>query len=378
MAARIVPLLSNPDPLVRESALRIAGYFGYPDCIEQVLQCCRDESEAVRRAAIESLAFFDDARAVPALVEALDRRQPAAVRAAAAAALARTDHDVAADALTHALHDPDAWVRYVALRSLGSMGDRGVVPAVLETLRTDPAPHVRLAAIDVIGRLGPAEAWDVLEPLARSSDSDIGGAAIVALGHLDHPEALSALEGFLRAPQPWQRVAAVTATSQRSDAPAARALQWVAAADDEQDVAQAAIQGLARIARRPGPQGAEAAQALVALTAEPLRREAAIQALSELPARRIADVARGLGDSSPDVRCASVDALGRMQQADASRALEAALDDGHPGVRLAAIRALKSLGTREPQKKLMTLARTDPDTDVRRAAMFAASRSNGQ
>ena len=378
MAARIVPLLSNLDPLVRESALRIAGYFGYPDCIEQVLQCCRDESEAVRRAAIESLAFFDDARAVPSLVEALDRRQPAAVRAAAAAALPRVDHDVAADALTQALHDPDAWVRYVALRSLGSMGDRGVVPAVLETLRTDPAPHVRLAAIGVIGRLGTAEAWDVLEPLARSSDSDIGGAAIVALGYLEHPEALSVLEGFLRAPQPWQHVAAVTATSQRSDAPAARALQWVAAADDEQDVAQAAIQGLARIARRPGPQGAEAAQALVALTAEPLRREAAVQALSELPARRIADVARGLADSSPDVRCASVDALGRMQQADASRALEAALDDGHPGVRLAAIRALKSLGTREPQKKLMTLARTDPDADVRRAAMFAASRSNGQ
>jgi HEAT repeat protein len=377
MAARIQPLLSNPDPLVRESALRIAGYFGYSDCVEQVLQCCRDESEIVRRAAIESLAFFDDARVVPSLVEALDRQQPPAVRAAAAAALARADHDVAANALIHALRDPDAWVRYVTLRSLGSTGDRGVVPAVLETLRTDPAPHVRLAAIDVIGRLGTAEAWDVLEPLARSSDSDIGGAAIVALGHLEHPEALSALEGFLRAPQPWQREAAVTAIAQRPDAPA-RALQWVAAADDEQGVAQAAIQGLVRIARRPGPQGAEAAQALVALTAEPVRREAAIQALSELPARRIADVARGLGDSSPDVRCASVEALGRMQHADASRALEAALDDGHPGVRVAAIRALKNLGTREPQKKLMTLARTDPDPDVRRAAMFAASRSNGQ
>jgi HEAT repeat protein len=78
------------------------------------------------------------------------------------------------------------------------------------------------------------------------------------------------------------------------------------------------------------------------------------------------------------VRCASVEALGRMQQVDASRALGAALDDGHPAVRLAAIRALRSLGTREPQKKLMTLARTDPDTEVRRAAMFAASRSDGQ
>jgi len=378
MSARIAPLLSDPDPLVRESALRIAGYFGYAECVEQVLECCCDQSDAVSRAALESLAFFDDARVVPTLIDALDQKRPTAVRAAAAGALTRTDDDAAVDALTRALRDPDAWVRYTALRSLGSMGDRGAVPAVLDTLRMDSAPHVRLAAIDVVGRLGPAEAWDVLAPLARSSDSDMGGAAIVALGHLHHPEALAALEAFLRAPHPWQRVAAVTATAQRVDEQAARALQWVAAADDEQDVVQAAIQGLARIARRPGPQGAAAAQALVALTSEPLRREAAVRALSELPARRIVDVAHGLADAAPDVRCATVEALGRMQQADASRALEAALDDAHPGVRLAAIRALKNLGTREPQKKLMTLARTDSDTDVRRAAMFAASRSNGQ
>jgi HEAT repeat protein len=377
MAGRVASLLADSDPLVRESAVRIAGYFGYPDCIEQVLQCCHDENEAVRRAAIESLAFFDDARVVPTLADALDERQPSAVRAAAAAAMMRSDHAVAVDALARALRDSDAWVRYVALRSLGSIGDPAVVPAVLETLRTDAAPHVRLAAIDVLGRLAPAEAWDVLEPLARSSDSDIGGAAIVALGHLDRQDALSSLEGFLRAPDAWRRAAAVTAISQGARGQAVTQLQWVAAADDEPTVVSAAIQGLARIARRPGAQGKLAAQALVALTAEPLRRDSVVQALSDLPARRVADVAYGLRDSSPDVRSATVEALGRMQQLEATRALEASLDDGHPAVRLAAIRALKSLGTRAPQKKLMTLARTDPDTDVRRAAMFAASRRNG-
>ena len=82
----------------------------------------------------------------------------------------RSDHPVAIDALARALRDPDPWVRYVAVRSLGSMGDRGVVPEVLETLRNDPAPHVRLAAIDVLGRLRPAEAWNVLEPLAGVTD----------------------------------------------------------------------------------------------------------------------------------------------------------------------------------------------------------------
>jgi HEAT repeat protein len=375
MATRIAQRLDDPDPLVRESALRIAGYFGYPECVEQVLQRCHDPKETVRRAAIESLAFFDDPRVVPALVTALEQQSPP-VRAGAAAALMRVEPAAAVDALARALGDSDPWVRYIALRSLGSIGDTRVVAEVLKTLRQDTAPHVRLAAIEVIGRLGPAEAWEVLEPLTRSSDPDIGSAAIRALGHLERSEVLPALEGFLRAPESRQRVAAVAAATLRSDARVANLLQWVAAVDDDEDVVAAAIQGLAKIARRQDVQGTEAAQALVALTAEPLRREAAVEALSDLPSRRIGDVARGLADPSPSVRCASVDALGRMQQPGASRALEAALDDANPAVRLAAIRALKNLGTREPQRKLMTLARTDPEAEVRRAAMFAASRSS--
>ena len=375
MAEHMAVRLSDPDPLVRESAVRIAGYFGYPECIDQMLQCCHDPVESVRKAAIEGLAFFEDPRVVPTLVDALDRQSPM-VRAGAAAALVRADGSRAVDALARALGDKEAWVRYVALRSLGSIGDGRVVGAVLTVLRNDPAPHVRLAAIDVLGRLKPPEAWDVLEPLARSSDSDLGGAAIRALGHLDRSEVLPTLEGFLRGPEPWQRVAAVAAATSRADARVAQLLQWVAAVDEDEDVVGAAVHGLAKIARRQDAQGGEAARALMALTAEPLRREAAIAALSQLPARRIGDVAHGLRDSSPEVRCASVEALGRMQLPDASRALESALDDAHPAVRLAAIRALKNLGTREPQRKLVTMARSDPEAEVRRAAMFAASRSN--
>jgi HEAT repeat protein len=375
MAARIAQRLDDADPLVRESALRIAGYFGYPRCLDRVLQCCHDPVEAVRRAAVESLAFFDDARVAPTLIDALERQSPP-VRAGAAAALARVETPDAVDALTRALGDADAWVRYVALRSLGSIGDSRVVPAVLDTLQHDPAPHVRLAAVDVLGLLRHRESWDVLEPLARSSDSDLGAAAIRALGRLDHPEVLPVLEGFLRGPESWQRLAAVAAASLRPDVRVAELLQWVAAVDDNPDVADAAVEGLARIARRSDRVGAEAARALVALTAEPHRREAAVRVLSGLPARRIADVARGLTDPSLDVRCASVEALGRMQLPDASRALQSALDDEHAAVRLAAIRAFKNLGTREPQRKLMTIARTDREAEVRRAALLAASRSS--
>ena len=41
MPARIIALLDDPDPIVRESAVRIAGYFGYPECLGRVLELLR-------------------------------------------------------------------------------------------------------------------------------------------------------------------------------------------------------------------------------------------------------------------------------------------------------------------------------------------------
>ena len=164
MPARIIPLLTAPEAIVRESALKIAGYFGYPDCLDHVLACCHDDNETVRRTAVEQLAFFDDARAFEVLARTL-AHDSAPVRAAAATALARVEHPAAVDALVAALDDPDPWVRFVALRSVGTIGDAVAVPAVVAKLERDPAPHVRLAAIEVIGRMTPAEALTVLEPL---------------------------------------------------------------------------------------------------------------------------------------------------------------------------------------------------------------------
>jgi HEAT repeat protein len=67
--------------------------------------------------------------------------------------------------------------------------------------------------------------------------------------------------------------------------------------------------------------------------------------------------------------------LSRMKQPEASRAVESALDDVVPSVRLTAVAELKHLGTRTSQRKLMMLARTDPDGQVRHAAVMAVART---
>jgi HEAT repeat protein len=244
---------------------------------------------------------------------------------------------------------------------------------VVARLQHDPAPHVRLAAIEVVGRLKPPTALDILEPLTRSANEDIARAAVSALGHVDGPEALAVLERALRSSAQWLRVAAIEALTVRGEPRVPEILQWIAATDGDPTVVRAAVDALARVGVREDRQGAEAAHALILLTGEPTRRQLAISALGNLPSRRIVDIAAGLEHPSLDVRCASIEALSRMKRPDASRAVESALDDPAPQVRLAAVAELKHLGGRSPQGKLMALARTDSDPVVRRAAMMAVA-----
>jgi ParB family chromosome partitioning protein len=268
-------------------------------------------------------------------------------------------------------------VRYVALRSLGLIGDRRAAPAVLERLRDDTAPHVRLAAMDVVGRLTPPGALEILEPFTASEDRDMARAAIRGIGHVGNAEALSCLERFLHVPETWRRLEGVSAIASRSEPRVAQLLQWTAAADDHPEVSAAAIDALARIGAREDAQGVAATRALVALAAERDVREAVVAALATLPHRLVGEIAGGLRHPVVEVRRACVEALGRMKRPEASRALEEALSDAMPAVRLTAIAELRHLGTRAPERALINLARADPDAAVRRAAMQAMARRDG-
>jgi HEAT repeat protein len=375
MPRRILRLLDDADATVRESALRIAGYFGYPECLERLLACCADEAVSIRRTAVEQLAFFDDARIAELLLGRL-QDEAAAVRAAAAMALARVEHPSRVEGLVNVLADPDAWVRYSGLRALAAVGGSNALSAVVARLQVDPAPHVRLAAIEAVGRLRPANALEILEPLTQSGNDDIARAAIAAVGHIDGEHALTILHEHGKSPAPWRRLTAIAAMASRRDARIPGLLEWMAAADTEPEVAGAAIEALAALAGKEGLQGTEASRALVSLAAEPARRHLAIAALGNLPPERIPDVAAGLRHPSPDVRSAIVDALSRMKQREASRVIESALDDPAVPVRLAAVTSLKHLGTRGSQRKLMAVARADPDSAVRHAAIMAVARTD--
>ncbi len=374
MPSRIATLIDDPNPTVRESAVKIAGYFGYPTCADGVLKRCTDGSEAVRRAVMEHLPFFEHRGIVPALAHALEFDTPP-VRAAAAVAFARIDEADALAPLLRALDDRDPWVRYFAVRSIGAFQNPAVSDPVRNLVERDPAGQVRIAAIDVLGRLNAAEAVTILQPLTAAADADIARAAIRALGHTKLETATPLLESLLRSAETWRRLEAVAALGGRGGAAAASTLQWVAAAETDQDVANAAISALVLLGSREDADAVAATNALISLMAEPTRREALIAALSGLPSRRIDDIARGLRHLSPDVRRTTIAVLSRMKHPEATRWIESALEDPVPAVRAAAVVELRRLGSRNATKKMLTLARTDPDREVRHAAVIAVTQS---
>ena len=155
------------------------------------------------------------------------------------------------------------------------------------------------------------------------------------------------------------------------------ALEWTAGADEDGQVAAAAVEALGTLARRDDEPGNAAAAALATLTVEERRREAAIAALAGLPARRVDRVVAGLSDPRSEVRRAIIAALGRMKHPDASAAIRAALGDGESVVREAAVIALDRLGVRGLSQTFAEMARGDESRAVRRAAGAALGRQSG-
>lgn len=399
---QVTQLLSSPNPRLRESAVRIAGYFAFPQCVEFIFARTQDESEKVRRAAIEHLPYLeDDERALDTLRRALVQETPK-VRAAAARALGEMENSRVYQDLIQALSDEDPWVRYYAVRSLGKLDrkhdceDSSVTPqnsSLFDILAPialhDPSHPVRSAIAQVLGNIGGLEALPLLTTLAEveDGDGDIARAALTTLGHIEHPDADSALLKALYSPNPERRIDSIQALGKRamgtgsptssednlkrnSEAmrTAVDALQWLVLSDTEPKVIQCGIDTLQRVNRD------EATQALIELTIEPTRREACCSALAQLGESHLDQIAVGLNHIHPGVRCAIVNVLTRLKNPKASELLIAMLDDQDSEVRLASTVALGRLGNRACDDKLSHLAHNDPDPAVRRAAQKVLQR----
>lgn len=361
---RIGALLSHADPIARESAVRVAGYFGFRTCADAILERASDPHAAVRKAAIEHLPFLEDPR-VPAILEAALRDEAAPVRAAAAQAIGRTDGDLAP--LYRALEDADQWVRYYGARALGARGAKDATGSLTRVALSDPATPVRIAAIEALPDTGDPDAIMKAVTLAADDDPEVAAAFVAAAGRTGDPRSLPVLEEAIRDSREGVRLAAIEGLRALGGARAIDVLQWTAGAGAGTEVGANAVEALAALA----PSHSAAMRSLVALLAEPALHPAVITALGEAGAGSIDEVAGALDHSSRDVRLGAVAALARLRDTRATERLLGALGDEEAAVRETAVVALMRLGTGTARGALARLADADPARTVRAAAAEA-------
>ena len=370
MEEAVAARLSDPSPRVRESAARIAGYFGYASCLRQVVELCDDDDEIVRRAAVEHLASYDQTPAWSKIHETLRSDPSATVRAAAARAMGQTNSRRALEALIQATRDSNLWVRYFAIRSLGRQGvpDADAIICLAECATRDDAPPVRIAAIDSLATLRSRSVAPVLFALAHDRDLDVACAAIAAIAQIGPDGSEPALRFALESVEPRMIHAAFATLGHHRAGYAVPLIAALVRESRDAELRQDGILTLGRIG------GRAAIEALLQLSADRTLREAVTIALGAVDAEQIGLLREKLSSSDERHRRLIVEALTRTKSADAAGVLAVALDDSSPSVRLAAARALGRRDLREARAQLATLARSDESLAVRVAAADALSR----
>jgi HEAT repeat protein len=299
------------DETVRMEVALAVGRSGRPELTEYLLEMLLDESDDVRRVALEVLASLQTEAAVreqlyrrleyypddrlPTIIETLGR-------------LRVPDVLPKLRALIEAPHGED--VRAAVVRAVRDLGvESGGADLLLKAVR-DPAPQVRGEAIRAISALQGEEAFEAVAACVGDSDAHCAYAAVTALGQLGNAKAIPILE-----------------TIASSDA-------------GEMGLRVEAVRSLGKL------QAQGSARALVQLlskTDEDVRREVT-KALSKLQGRDAFDgLVRACMDSFWAVRATAVAALSLQGQAGMSYVLRG-LDDPDDLVRKAAVRGLEHAG----------------------------------
>ena len=192
-------LLATGDEADRCYVIRSLGVLKATSAIEPLIERLRDEDLDVCVDAAGALGLLGDPRAIPQLLESLEK-------------------------------DPDGEVRSAIVEALGLVGGQEVVPALLDIAANRPENlewqddwddwwDMQLKAVDALGRMGEVSAIPVLESVLGFEDGqDIESETLSALARIDG-EALPLLEKILKQGTPRERRRAARALGNaRSDA----------------------------------------------------------------------------------------------------------------------------------------------------------------
>ena len=198
-AASLLSLANDTDPELRAAAMTAASRAPGADAEAVLLKGLVDESDLVRRVAVQGVA----GRRIPAARDALQRlgsyRDPQIRRLAVQAWIDLLQPGEGAanfPFLSSLLYDKDPGVRILALRVVAGIPERRALMAV-SSLVIDPDRSVRLAALEALAGTGEKDALEGLLKGVFDEDPEVRLAALEGIRRLGRPEAVDFLNELI-------------------------------------------------------------------------------------------------------------------------------------------------------------------------------------
>ena len=243
----LIPLLDDPDLLVRRWAIATCGMLQVEDAVPRLMEYASSSSTPapILAEALFALGLLEVAEAVPLLLQGAGHSS-AEVRSSAALALGNVGTGDVLDNLVGLLGDEDPTVVLGAVQSLGALGSLEATPH-LEKLLDSPHAALAEAAGIAIERI---RAVNVKDPATMDAASVVEACGGIEAGQLSDlalnpaPEAYDCLIGKLTSKDPAVRAAACKALGERGDPAAAAALKK-RTKDKKPEVREAAWEALA-------------------------------------------------------------------------------------------------------------------------------------
>jgi protein-S-isoprenylcysteine O-methyltransferase Ste14 len=201
MEALVDRMIAEPHPRRKYFLANELASYGEP-AVDYFITLLQSDQIELRINAANQLGTFRSAKAVPALVAALEDSVDN-VRGYALGSLAAIGSTDCVEPVTRRLDDPEMWVRMQALRTLAELGAEEVIERAEELIH-DPDTWVRAAAIEALGILGSADGVPLL--LERLDDEKpwVRRSAVAALLQIGSTDCLEALERASEEDTDWE------------------------------------------------------------------------------------------------------------------------------------------------------------------------------
>jgi HEAT repeat protein len=345
---RIVPLLRDPDPDVRDHVLMRLGELGAVEAVPDILPLLGDPDAEVRREALDTLTRLRAKAAVPAVRKLL---ADPGTRSAALGALPRLGDRDSLPAFESFLRDPDPDARRSAVAAIVRLGAWEKFPSI-RPLLADRNPYVRTSAVEAATQLAGAEFAELVRPLLKDPSSRVRIAALDGWGDRER-DRTAELIPLLRDPDEHVRNGALNR------------IGWARPKEAKDEIVRLFRSGRkdSEVVSLLGDLGAvETCAELVPLlkTKEGWVQEHVAEALGKLGGpEAVQALVRFYKDPDHKAREAAAKGLRRLKPLEAGPALLALLDDTEVHIRGGAAGLLGQLGVKGAVPKLLTMLNQD-------------------